>query len=52
MLLFRFLLFLKNGGGGGGGDDDTSIERVATGSDLVDGVCLGSGMPSGTTNPS
>ena len=33
-------------------DDDTPAKRVATGSDLVDGVCLGSGMPLGTTNPS
>ena len=35
-----------------GDDDDTPAKRVATESDLVDGVCLGSVMPSGTTNPS
>ena len=35
-----------------GKDDDTPAKKVAIGSDLVDGICLGSRMPSRTMNPS
>ena len=35
-----------------GEGDGTPAERVATGSGWVSGVCMGRGMPSGTTNPS
>ena len=35
-----------------GEGDGTPAERVATGNGWVNGVLMGSGMPSGTMNPS